>query len=146
MSDSDISEMMLGEFHDPFASEQDAINALITAGAFVAAADGRVDSAEREEAVRYIDQAVTPRMGKGRVAELFDERADRLQDRDFAEVIVEALRPVPGLSLTSAVIEIAERVAAADGRMHPNESQAIRLIGLITMTLPEPQTVNSCRT
>jgi tellurite resistance protein TerB len=143
MSVSDIASAMEGKFHDPFALDQDAINALITAGVFVAGADGRIDSAEREEAVRYIERAVKPRLGKRRIAEMFDERADRLQDRDFAEVIVKALRPVHGLSLTSAVIEIAERVAAADGRMHPSETQVIRLIGLITMALPEPRTVNS---
>jgi tellurite resistance protein TerB len=82
-------------------------------------------------------------MAKARIAELFDQFTQLLQNRDFADVILEALRPVPALSLTSAVIEIAERVAAADGRVHSSEAQAIRLIRLITVALPEPQVINS---
>jgi hypothetical protein len=40
------------------------------------------------------------------------------------------------------VIWIAERVAAADGRVHPDEARMIRLIRLITMTLPEPKSID----
>jgi tellurite resistance protein TerB len=146
MSARYIPKMFPGKIHDPFSSDHDPIYALLTAGAFVAVADGWVDSAEREEAVHYIDQSIRPKMAKARVAELFDQCAQLLQDRNFAEVVVEALRPVPALSLTPAVIEIAERVAAADGTVHSNEVQAIRLIRLITIALPEPQAINSSHT
>jgi tellurite resistance protein TerB len=146
MSARYIPKTFAAKIHDPFNSEHDPIYALLTAGAFVAVADGCVDSAEREEAVRYIDQAIMPKMAKARVAELFDQCAQLLQDRNFAEVVVEALRPVPALSLTPAVIEIAEWVAVADGTVHSNEVQAIRLIRLITIALPEPQAINSSHT
>ena len=115
-------QTLASKIHDPSTSEHGPIYALLTAGAFVAVADGRVDSAERKEAVRYIDQAIRPKMTKARIAELFDQCAQVLQDRNFADVVLEALRPVPALSLTSAVIEIAERVAAADGRVHSSEA------------------------
>ena len=138
-----IPKIFSGKIRDPFSSEHDPIYALLTAGAFVAVADGRVDSAEREEAIHYIDRSIRPKMAKARIAELFDQCAQLLQDRDFADAVLEALRPVPALSLTSAVIEIAERVAAADGRVHSSEAQAIRLIRLITVALPEPQVINS---
>jgi tellurite resistance protein len=137
-----IPKIFSGKIGDPFSSEHDPIYALLTAGAFVAVADGRVDSAERKEAVRYIDQVIRPKMTKARIAELFDQCAQGLQDRNFADVVLEALRPVPALSLTSAVIEIAERVAAADGTLDSNEAQAIRLIRLITVALPEPHAIN----
>jgi tellurite resistance protein len=143
MSARYIPQTFVGKIHDISTSDHDPIYALLTAGAFVAIADGRVDSAERDEAVHYIDQAIKPKLAKARVAGLFDQCAQLLQDRDFAEVVLEALRPVAALSLTSAVIEIAERVATADGRVHPNETQAIRLIRLTTTSLPEPQIVNS---
>jgi tellurite resistance protein len=94
---------LAGKTHDPSTSQRDPIYALLTAGAFVAVADGQVDAAEREEAVHYIDQTVTRKMTKARVAGLFDLCAQLLQDRDCAEVVLEALRPVPALSLTSAV-------------------------------------------
>jgi tellurite resistance protein TerB len=143
MSARYIPKMFSGEIHDPATSEHDPIYALLMAGAFVAVADCRVDSAEREEAIHYIDRSIRPKMAKARIAELFDQCAQLLQDRDFADAVLEALRPVPALSLTSAVIEIAERVAAADVRVHSSEAQAIRLIRLITVALPEPQVINS---
>ena len=121
-----IPQTFAGKVHDISNSDRDSIYALLTAGAFVAIADGRVDLAERDEVVNYIDQAIKPTLAKARVAELFDQCAQLLQDRDFANLVLEALRPVAALSLTSAVIEIAERVATADGRVHPNEAQAIR--------------------
>jgi tellurite resistance protein len=45
------------------------------------------------------------------------------------------------MSLTSDVTRIAERVAAADGYVHPDEAQVIRLIRLITMSFPEPKVI-----
>jgi len=126
----------------PDAVDCDAVNALIIAGAFVALADGRIQTVEREEVLRYIDRrrfAAT----RWRTADLFDERAGQLQNADFANVVVEALRPVPNLSLTSDVMCIAERVAAADGQMHPDEAQMIKLIRLIIMSFPEPKVIEA---
>jgi len=127
-----------GELAGPF--DCDAVNALVTAGAFVALADGRVQTVERDEVVHYIHRR---RFAPTRqhITYLFDERAGHLQDADFANVVVEALRPVPSLSLTSDVMCIAERVAAADRQMHPDEAQMIRLIRLITMSFPEPKVI-----
>jgi tellurite resistance protein len=143
MSDRYNRQTFAGKVHNPSTSEHDSIYALLTAGAFVAVADGRVDSAEREEAVHYIDQAIPRKMAEARVAGLFDQCAQLLQDRNFAEVVLEALRPVPALSLTSAVIEIAERIAAADGKVHPSEIHVIRLIRLIVLAVSEPEATNS---
>jgi hypothetical protein len=47
MSARYIPKMFSGKLHDPSTSEHDPIYALLMAGAFVAVADGRVDSAER---------------------------------------------------------------------------------------------------
>jgi hypothetical protein len=51
-------------------------------------------------------------------------------------VTMEALRPLAGLSLASVVVRTAERVAAADRKIHPGELRALKLIRLIMMTLP----------
>jgi tellurite resistance protein len=126
----------------PAPSDCDAVNALVTAGAFVALADGQISSIERDEVVRYIDRrgfAAT----RLRIAALFDERAGQLQNANFANVILEALRPVPNLSLISDVMRISERVAAADGRMHPDEVQMLKLIRLIIMSFPEPKVIEA---
>jgi tellurite resistance protein TerB len=118
----------------------DAVNALVTAGAFVALADGRVQTVERDEVVHYIHRR---RFAPTRehITYLFGERARQLQEADFANVVLEALRPVSSMSLTSDVTRIAERVAAADRHVHPDEAKVIRLIRLITMSFPEPKVI-----
>jgi tellurite resistance protein len=134
------------ELRDPLNCDEQAVNAMITAGTFVAFAGGRVETIERDEVVDYIHrQRLAPTISQRRIAELFDERARRPRERDFAELIMEALRPVLALSLASEVIRIAERVAAADKHVHPNEAQVIRLIRLITMSFPDPKAVEPSR-
>jgi tellurite resistance protein TerB len=138
-----IRPSISGELRDPFDCDEQAVKALVTVGAFVALADGRVEAIERDEAVRYIDRRrLAPTISQERIAEFFDDRARRLRDRDFADVIVEALRPAAALSLTFDAVRIAEVVAAADQHVDPNEAQMIRLIQLMT-TSPEPKLAES---
>jgi tellurite resistance protein len=117
--------------------DEEVMQALVTAGAFVAFADGRVEAIERDELVNYIHrQGLVPTISQRDIAEAFDNRVRQLEDRDSASVIVETFRPLAGLSLSSVVVSTAERVAAADRHMHPNELQAIKLIRLIMTNLP----------
>ena len=132
-----------GSLRDPFDCDKQVVKALVTVGTFVALADGRIQAVERDEAVRYIDQRrLAPTISQERIAEFFEDRVRRLQDRDFADVIVDALRPAAALSLTFDAVRIAELVAAADRHVDPNEAQVISLIRLITMTSPEPKVCN----
>jgi hypothetical protein len=118
---------------------------LAAASAFVALADGRLDAIERDEAVDYIDgRQLAPTVSRQRITEFFDDRARRLVDADFGDLIVVGLRPVAALSLTGDAVRIADRVAAADRRLHPKETQMLRLLRLITTLLPEPKLVNCC--
>jgi tellurite resistance protein TerB len=119
-------------------SNEQVMHGLITAGAVVALADGRVDAIERDELVNFIDrQQLVPTIPKHDIGEAFDQRVRQLKDRDSAKVIMESLRPLVGLSLASVVVRIAERVAAADRPIYPSELQALELIRLI-MTCPPP--------
>ena len=139
-----IRPNLTGELRDPFDCDEQVVKSLVTVGAFVALADGRVDAIEREEAVNYIDrQRLAPTISRHRIAEFFDARARHLEDRDFADLIAEALRPIAALSLTFDVVRIAEQVAAADRHIDPNEAQVISLIRLISMTTPELKAVDS---
>ena len=138
-----IRPEILGELRDPFDCDEQVVKALVTVGAFVALADGHVDRIERDEAVNYIDQrGLAPTISRQRIAAFFDARARNLEDRDFADLIADALRPVAALSLTFDVIRIAELVAAADRHLDPNEEQMVRLIRLIAMTSPVPKVVD----
>jgi tellurite resistance protein len=139
-----IRPHIASEVRDPFDCDEQVVRALVTVGAFVAHADGRVDAIERDETVNYIHrQQLAPTISRQRIAEFFDARSRHLEDRDFGDLIVEALRPVAALSLTFDVIRIAERVAAADRNLDSSEAQVIRLIRLITTSSPEPKVVAS---
>ena len=132
-----------GELCAPFECDEQTLNALATVGAFVALADGQVEVIERDETVDYIHRRRLARtISTQRIADFFNERVRHLRDRNVAELIVDALRAVPCLSLGSDVIRIAERVAAADGHVHPDEARMIRLLRLITMTFPEPKSID----
>ena len=117
--------------------DDEVMGALITTGAFVSLADDQVETSERDELVNFLDgRQVVPGMSKREIGEEFDRRVRRLRSGDKIAMVVEALRPLAGLSLSSVVVRIAELVAAADGHIHPNELMAIKLIRLVMITLP----------
>jgi tellurite resistance protein len=117
--------------------DEDVMQALAAAGAFVALADGRVRAVERDALVEFLDgQRVVPEMSRAEIVDAFDHRVRQFEGGDNIGAVVEALRPLAGLSLSSVVIRTAERVAAADRHVHPNESRAIRLIRQIMASLP----------
>ena len=94
--------------------------------------------------MHYIDgRQIAPTISRQRIAEFFEERARRLHDADFADLIVDGLRPVAALSLSSEVIRLAERVAAADRHIDSKEAQIIALMRLIMMTFLEPKILDS---
>lgn len=131
-----------GELRDPFDCDEQVVKALVTVGAFVALADGRVEAIERDEAVNYLDrQRLAPSISRPRIAAFFDARVRHLDDRDFADLIADALRPVAALALTVDVVRIAELVAAADRHVNADEAQVIALIRLIAKASPEPRIV-----
>jgi tellurite resistance protein TerB len=113
----------------------DVMHGLVTAGALVALADGRVQAVERDELINFMRQLMLP-ISDDQIGELFERRVRELRDRDVIAVVTEKLRPLAGLSLASVVVRTAERVAAADKQIHPNELQAIRLIRLFMASLP----------
>jgi tellurite resistance protein len=109
--------------------DETVIQALITAGAFMALADGRAETIERDELVNFVDrQGFVPSASRHEIAEAFNNRVRQLQDRDSADVIAETFRPLVGLSLASIVVRTATQVAAADRYIDPGELQALKLI------------------
>lgn len=115
--------------------DEDVMQGLVTAGALVALADGRVQAVERDELTNFMRQLL-PAISEDQIGELFDRRVRELTDRDSITVVTEKLRALAGLSLGSVVFRTAERVAAADRQIHPNELQAIRLVRLFMASMP----------
>jgi tellurite resistance protein TerB len=136
--------VLSGEIYDPHHCQQEAVNALLTAGACVAVADGRVTLSERDEAASFVERSrVAPRLTRDELVALFDQRARRLEEGDFADFVVAVLRPIAGLPVSFDLIRMAERVATADEQLHPREIQAIRLLHWIMTNLPAPKLVSA---
>jgi len=135
-----------GEIIEPSNVHERAAAALVTVGAMVAVADRHVSAVERDEVVRFVSElGLAAHLTAPRLAAMFDERARRLEQRDFANVVIDALLPVSDLSLASDLLAISERVAAADETLHPHEVLAIKLLHLLAARLPRPKPVEQTR-
>ncbi|WP_441235286.1 TerB family tellurite resistance protein [Bradyrhizobium sp. 930_D9_N1_4] len=148
MSDVATSNPIEIEITEPSTLNEQAAVALVIAGALVAVADRRVSPVERDEVIRFIrDRGLAPHVSDERLFAIFDEMAERLEEPDFANVVIDTLRPVSNMSLSSHLMELSERVAAADEDVHPHEVQAIKLLRLLTLVLPraKPVTPNAVR-
>ena len=118
--------------------DKEVMHALVTVGALVALADGHLEDVERDELVGFVYRRdFAPTMSKRGIAKAFDSRVRQLEENYSPDLIMEALRPLAGLSLASIVVRTAERVAAADQKIHPGELQALKLIRLIMTAFPE---------
>ena len=117
--------------------DEDMLQALVTAGAPVALADGELAPVERGELLSFIsEQGFVPTISEHDAAAAFDNRVRELEDRHGASVILESLRPLAGLSMASVVVRTAERVAAADRKIHRGEQRALEVLRLVLKTLP----------
>ncbi|MDA9430675.1 tellurite resistance TerB family protein [Bradyrhizobium sp. CCBAU 51627] len=142
MPDANTSTPTEIEITEPRSFNEQAAAALVISGALVAVADRRVSPVERDEVIRFIrERELAPHIGDDRLFEMFDELAERLEEPDFANVVIDTLRPVSDLPLSSHLIELSERVAAADEDVHPHEVQAIKLLRLLTLVLPRAKPV-----
>ncbi len=140
MSDAASSNPI--EITEPSSLNEQAAVALVIAGALVAVADRRVSPVERDEVIRFIrDRGLAPYIGDDRLFAMFDELAERLEEPDFANVVIDTLRPVSDLPLAAHLMELSERVAAADEDIDPHEVQAIKLLRLLTLVLPRAKQV-----
>ncbi|HXH45219.1 MAG TPA: tellurite resistance TerB family protein [Bradyrhizobium sp.] len=137
MPDAKTSDPVEPEIAEPSSLNEQAAAAFVIVGALVAVADRRVSDVERDEVIGFIrDRKLAPHLSEERLVAMFDELAERLEEPDFANVVIDTLRPVSNLPLSSHLIELSERVAAADQDVHPHEIQAIKLLRLLTLVLP----------
>jgi len=140
MSDAKHSSPI--EIADPSSLNEQAAAALVIAGALVAVADRRVSPVERDEVIRFIrDRGLAPHVDDEKLLAMFDTLAERLEEPDFANVVIDTLRPVANMPLSAHLMELSERVAAADEDVHPHEVQAIKLLRLLTLVLPRAKQV-----
>ncbi|PDT90677.1 Tellurite resistance protein TerB [Bradyrhizobium sp. Y36] len=146
MTDAKHSNPIEIEIAEPSSLNEQAAAALVIAGALVAVADRQVSPVERDEVIRFIrDRGLAPHLDDERLFAMFDALAERLEEPDFANVVIDTLRPVSDMPLSSHLMELSERVAAADEDVHPHEVQAIKLLRLLTLVLPRAKPVTSVK-
>ena len=144
MSDAKHSNPIEIEIAEPSSLNEQAAAALVIAGALVAVADRQVSPVERDEVIRFIrDRGLAPHLDDERLFAMFDALAERLEEPDFANVVIDTLRPVSDMPLSSHLMELSQRVAAADQDVHPHEVQAIKLLRLLTLALPRAKPITS---
>jgi len=132
---------LVAEYFDQ--RDEQVMHVLVTAGAFVALADGRVKDIERDELLSYLDAQDLVPIAQQEIVVAFDNRVREIEDRGSANVIVDAFRPLVGRSPSSILVGVAQRVAAADGYLHPNELQSIEIVRLIVTNRPSSRSQSS---
>jgi tellurite resistance protein len=104
-------------------------DAIITAAAMVARADGRIDPVERSALLGFLNRnGFLAVFTRGEVLDAFEDRTRQLAERCGAEVALGGLRRFAGRSLARLVVNAGTHVAGADGRLHPGELRTLALI------------------
>jgi tellurite resistance protein len=105
------------------------LDAAVTAAALIARADGSVESAERRELLDVLRRnGLLSVFTRFDVLDAFESRLRKLEEERGIEAAFNSLRPFAGRSPAWLLVEIGERVAAADGHVDGRELQMLRLI------------------
>ena len=78
---------LVAEYFDQ--RDEQVMQALVTAGAFVALADGRVKDIERDELLSYLDAQDLVPIAQQEIVVAFDNRVREIEDRGSGNVIVD---------------------------------------------------------
>lgn len=124
----------------PHPSESDVLHALATVGAMVALADGAVAEAERDALMSFCaKRGLISGASEAALGRAFDSRVEQLKGPARAKTIRQSLRLLVDHSLALVVIRTAEKVAAADGNVHPGELRALDVIRRVMKAQPPPK-------
>jgi tellurite resistance protein len=110
--------------------------ALVSAGAFIALADGGVDPLERATLADFLQKSLLLAVSRDDVVRAFDACVKRLEKRNDMQIILESFQGLAGRSMASVVVRLAEQVAAADRQLHPGELDALGLVRSMLISLP----------
>jgi tellurite resistance protein len=103
-------------------------DAIITASAMVARADGWIDPVERSHLLGFLSRNGLLAVFTREEVLAFEDRTRQLAERCGAEVAIGGLRRLASRSLARLVVDAGMHVAAADGHIHPGELHALALI------------------
>jgi tellurite resistance protein len=109
--------------------DSELLDAVITAAALVARADGWIEPVERRQLLDFLRRngllSVTART---EILDAFSCRIRELEERRGAEMAVGSLGRLAGRPPARLVIEAGQEIAAADRHLDPREQHMLRLI------------------
>jgi len=119
---------------------RELLEAVVTAAALVARADGRIEPVERGLLVDFLDRnGFLSVFTRAEILDAFERRLRRLDERDGAAAAIGSLGRFAGRSPARLVIGASEHVAGAAGEPRAREVRALRLIRRIALgALPAP--------
>jgi tellurite resistance protein len=118
---------MMAQYWDDRADE--LLDAVVTAVALVARADGRIDAAERSQLLDFLHRkgslsVFTP----AEILDMFEHRVRELNEPGGVVGALSRLRRHAERSLASVIIKAGQEIAAADCRIDPREQHVLQLI------------------
>jgi tellurite resistance protein len=120
------AEMMAQYWEDRAAELLDAV---VTAVALVARADGRIDAAERGQLLDFLHRKrVLTVFTPAEILEMFEHRVRELNEPGGPGGALNHLRRHAERSLARVIINAGQEVAAADGRIDTREQHILQLI------------------
>jgi tellurite resistance protein len=105
------------------------LDAVITAAAIVAEADGSADPVERRQLLVFLNRSgLLAIVTRDEVLDSFEDRVRQVRDRRGFEMAMRSLERLAGRPLARLALDAGADVAAADGHLHPGELQRLALI------------------
>jgi tellurite resistance protein len=133
------AEMMAQYWDD---QDNKLLDAIITAAALVARADGRIDAAERGQLLDFLHRkGILIVFKPAEILEMFERRLRELNDPGGAISALKHLRRHAKCLPAAVIIKAGQEIAAADCRIDPREQHILHLIGItLGGTLPASAT------
>jgi tellurite resistance protein len=127
---------MMAQYRDD--REDELLDAVVTEVALAARADGRIDAAERSQALDFLHRKKVPTVfTPAETLERFERRVRELDEPGGPVRALKHLRRHAERSLARVIINAGQEVAAADCPIDPREQHILQLIW-ITLGGPLP--------
>jgi tellurite resistance protein len=113
------------------------LDAVVTAAALVARADGRIEPVERGLLVDFMDRnGFLSVFTRAEILDAFERRLRQFDERGGTEAAIGSLGRFAGRSPARFVVGASEHVAAASGRLQAGELRVLRFIRRVALGAP----------
>lgn len=130
--DATAAEMMAAYWE---AREDELVDAVVTAAALVARADGRVDAVECERLLDFLDRdGILYTFTRAEIRDIFERR---LREQGEPRAVMAALRQLGRYAehpLARVIIDAGEEITASDSHIDPRERRVLQLLRIVLST------------